>query len=121
MEGLYLFYGQETYLLEDAIKKIKKSFDKLVEGINFIRIDETNASKLISNIETPCFGFDRKLIIVKNSGLFKKDGKRKNADISNIMDNVAKYITENIETIKLDNTVIFVEDEIEKNKLYKTI
>ena len=77
MESLYLLYGQETFLLEDFIKKIKKSFDKLVEGINFIKIDETNVNQLISNIETPSFGFDRKLIIVKESGLLKKEGKKK--------------------------------------------
>ena len=77
MDSLYLLYGQETYLLEDFVKKIKKSFDKLVEGINLIKIDETNINQLISNIETPCFGFDKKLIIVKDSGLLKKEGKKK--------------------------------------------
>ena len=45
MDSLYLLYGQETYLLEDFIKKIKKSFDKLVEGINYIKIDETKIYK----------------------------------------------------------------------------
>ena len=27
MESLYLLYGQESYLLNDTVKKIKKSFD----------------------------------------------------------------------------------------------
>ena len=121
MESLYLFYGQETYLLEDSIKKIKKSFDRLVEGINFIKIDETNVNQLISNIETPCFGLDRKLIIVKDSGLLRKEGKKKNNNLANMIDNISNYIRENIETIKLDNTIVFVEGEVEKNKLYKVI
>ena len=66
MDNLYLFYGQESYLLEESVKKIKKSFKELLEGINLIRIDENNVNQLISNIETPCFGFDKKLIIVRN-------------------------------------------------------
>lgn len=121
MESLYLLYGQELYLLEDTIKKIKKSFDKLVEGINLIKIDESNVNELISNIETPCFGFDKKLIIVKNSGLLKKEGKKKNTYLSNLIDRVSEYIVENIETIKQDNVIVFIEQEVEKNKLYKTI
>lgn len=121
MESLYLLYGQENYLIEDTVKKIKKSFDKLVEGINFIRVDETNVSQLISYIETPCFGFDRKLILVKDSGLLKKEGKKKNTSLANMIDNVATYIKENINNIKQDSVIVFVEAEAEKNKLFNVI
>ena len=121
MESLYLLYGQETYLLEDFVKKIKKTFDKLIEGINFIKIDETNINQLISNIETPSFGFDKKLIIVKDTGLFKKEGKKKNNVLAGLIDRISDYIKENAEIIKQDNVIIFIETEAEKNKLYKTI
>ena len=121
MESLYLFYGQEEYLLEESVKKIKKSFNELLEGINLIKIDESNVNQLISNIETPCFGFDKKLIIVRNSGLLKKGGKKKNAYISGLVDKISEYIKENIENIKKDNVIVFIEEEVEKNKLYKVI
>ena len=121
MEGLYLLYGQEEYLIEDTLKKIKKSFDKLVEGINLIKIDESNINELISNLETPCFGFDKKLIIIRNSGLFKKEGKKKNTYIANLVEKISEYIKENIDNIKLYNIVVFVEQEAEKNQLYKVI
>ena len=121
MESLYLLYGQETFLLEDFMKKIKKSFDKLVEGINLIKIDETNINQLISNIETPCFGFDKKLIIVKESGLLKKEGKKKNTYLSNLVESVSDYIKDNIDIVKQDNVIVFIESEVEKNKLYKVI
>lgn len=121
MDSLYLLYGQETYLLEDFIKKIKKSFDKLVEGINYIKIDETNINQLISNIETPCFGFDRKLIMVKEANIFKKEGKRKNTATSAISEKIAEYISNNIDNVKQDNVIVFVETEVEKNKLFKVI
>ena len=121
MEGLYLFYGEETYLIEDSVKKIKKSFAELVEGINYIKIDESNIQALISNIETPCFGFDKKLIIIKNSGILKKEGKKKNSYVLTLAEKIADYIAENITTVLQDNVIIFIEDDVEKNKLYKVI
>ena len=45
-----LLYGEETYLLETRLKKIKKEFGELVKGINFIQIDESNANELIDDI-----------------------------------------------------------------------
>ena len=121
MEGLYLFYGEETYLIEDSVRKIKKSFTELIEGINLIRIDESNIQALISNIETPCFGFDKKLIIVKNSGILKKEGKKKNSFLSGLAEKIADYIKENIDTVIQDNVIVFIEEDVEKNKLYKVI
>ena len=75
LHSVYLFYGEETYLLENAVKKIKKIFGDLILGINYIQINETNANGLISDIETPAFGYEKKLIIVKNSGILKKEKK----------------------------------------------
>ena len=72
---LYLLYGEEVYLLEKVERKIKKIFGNLVLGINYIQIDEKNIENLITDIQTPPFGFNKKLIIVKNSGLFNKTNK----------------------------------------------
>ena len=38
--SLYLFYGEEKYLLENAVKKIKKLFGELILGINYIQIND---------------------------------------------------------------------------------
>ncbi len=73
--AIYLFYGEETYLLENRVKKIKKDFGEQVKGINYIQIDDTNVEELIADLETPAFGFPKKLIIAKNTGLFKKEKK----------------------------------------------
>ena len=32
--------------------------------------------EIISDLETPSFGFDKKLIVAKNTGLFKKEGRK---------------------------------------------
>lgn len=77
LNSIYLLYGEERFLLESDVKKIKKLFGEMISGINYIQIDETNVEELISDLETPAFGYEKKLIVVKNSGLFKKEGKRK--------------------------------------------
>ena len=53
--------------------------ESLFYGINYIQIDETNIQELIADLETPALGFEKKLVIVKNSGLFTKEGKRQNS------------------------------------------
>ena len=73
LHGLYLLYGEEQYLLEQSVKKIKALFGECVIGINYIQIDENNVGQLIADIETPSFGYEKKLIIAKKCGLFKKE------------------------------------------------
>lgn len=121
LNSIYLLYGEEVFLLESIVKKIKKQFGEIIPGINFIHIDETNVEELISDLQTPAFGYEKKLIIVKNSGLFKKEGKRKNAKLSELKEKVASYIKDNKDDIKEYNIIIFIEDDIEKNALYKVI
>ncbi len=115
---IYLLYGEEKYLLETKLKKIKKEFGDCVQGINYIQLDEQNISEIISDIETPAFGYSQKLIIAKNTGLFKKDRKKANNALS---DSVAEYIENHVDILKQDITLVFVEDEADKNDLYKAI
>lgn len=121
INGIYLFYGQEHYLLENMVKKIKKNFGDLVNGLNYIKIDNSSIDNLITEIQTPAFGFEKKLIIIKDTDLLKKQGKKKNQSISEKVEKVSNYIEENIEQIREYNVILFIEDEIEKNKLYKAI
>jgi len=124
--AIYLFFGEEQYLIETKVKKIKKDFGDLIQGINYIQIDETNVEELISDLETPAFGFSKKLIIVKNTGLFKKEKKTatkkeaKNGKLT-LAEKVAKYIQENEKEITQTIELVFVEEEVDKNTLYKVI
>ena len=118
LNSLYLLYGEEIYLLEKTVKNIKKSFGEIVSGINYITIDQDNLNTLIPNIETPAFGFEKKLIIVKSQGkLFKKTAKAKNVEA----DKIAEYIEENIKLINEAVILVFIEQEINKGSLTKTI
>ena len=119
-----LFYGEEIYLKEARVKKIKKEFGNLINGINFIQIDENNVKEIISDIETPAFGYEKKLIIAKNTGLFKKEKKTAKgieAELIKFSNKIADYINENIDLINSAVELIFVEETAEKNELYKAI
>ena len=120
LKSLYLFYGDERYLIEETVKKIKKFFDNLQKGINYIEISENNITDIIQNLETPAFGFNKKLIIVRNSGLFKKDTK--SGSISSNREKIENYLKDNFEYIKNDNVLVFIEEDALKNlNIYKTI
>lgn len=146
--AIYLFWGEETYLLETRLKKIKKEFGEQIQGINYIQIDDTNVEELISDLETPAFGFSKKLIIAKNTGLFKKEKKStsktkalqksekedankeegkstkkkgKSEEKLTLPEKLASYLQNNINEINETIDLIFVEEEPEKNTLYQTI
>ena len=122
IRSLYLLYGEELFLLESCLKKIKKIFGECIKGINYINIDETNVKELLSDIETPAFGYDKKLIVVKNAQILKKEGKRKNEVIANLRNKINETIVQNIETIENSVILVFVEEEVdEKQDLFKTI
>ena len=122
MGSLYLLYGQDTFLLEQQLKQIKKSFGEIVKGINYIAIDENNIQELISYIETQAFGYEKKLIIARNTGIFKREGKGKVGGASKeLKDKINSYLKENIDMINDSVILVFVESETEKNSIYNTI
>ena len=121
LNSVYLLYGEETFLLENCLKKIKSNFGDIVDGINFIKIDDTNIDKLISNIEVPAFGFEKKLIIAKNTGILKKETKKKDGQNAIIQKRISDYIQNNIDIINESCVIVFVEQEVNKVELYKTI
>ena len=122
LKSLYLLYGEELFLLETILKKIKTLFGETIKGINYILIDESNINELIANIETPAFGYEKKLIIARNTGILKKEGKRKNTETAKIKEKVNNYIKENIKIINESTVLVFVEEEADKKQeLYTTI
>lgn len=122
LQSLYLLYGEELFLLEDSLKKIRKLFGECIKGINYITIDETTCHELIANIETPSFGYEKKLIIARNTGLLKKEGKRKNVELAKMKEKVTNYLKENIKVINSSVVLVFVEEEVDsKQELYTII
>ena len=126
LNSIYLLYGEELFLLESSLKRIKSLFvqeiGECVQGINYISIDDQNVKEIIANIETPSFGYEKKLIIARNTNIFKKEGKRKSQEIENIKEKLNSYIEENIDTINDSVVIVFVEEDVDtKQALYKQI
>ena len=117
LRNIYLLYGEEMFLLESVLKKIKKQFGDLIYGINYVNIGEENINSILSEIETPAFGYEKKLIIVRDSGLLKKEGKRKNVKFAEMKEKLVDYIQGLSDSIVL----VFIEENIEKDNLYKII
>lgn len=121
LHSLYLLYGEETFLLETSLKKIKNNFGELVKGINYIMLDETNIQNIISDIETVGFGYEKKLIIARSTNLFKKSKKTTSSKDNSLETNLANYINKNAEEMKETVVLVFVEEAVEKNKLTEAI
>jgi DNA polymerase-3 subunit delta len=117
LKEIYLFYGEETYLMDTCVKKIRTLFGEAIKGINYIEIDDTNLEKLISDLQTPSFGYPKKLVIVKNTGLFKREVKKKGANFADLRDKICAYLKESSDIIKQDNIVVFVEESVDKGKM----
>ena len=78
--------------------------------------------KLFQTLRHPAFGYEKKMIIAKNTGLFKKEKKTaKGAELIKLSNKIADYINENIDLIDSAVELIFVEETAEKNELYKAI
>ena len=126
---IYLLHGEDSFLIEQFVKKLKKDFGDIQPGINYVQIDESNVQNLISDIETPAFGYAKKMINEKNTGLFKSKKKSKSDDDSDdeeskedsksLSKDIAEYLANNkIEDVEL----VFIEDKIDsKLKIVKVI
>ena len=119
LKPIYLLYGGEQYLIDTCVNKIKKNFGELLLGINYIVLDESNIDNLISDIEMPAFGYDKKLIVIRNSGLFKKDGRKKTG--TPIQEQIAEFINNNMDIISEAVVLVFVETGADKNSVFEAI
>lgn len=120
-ETIFLLFGEETYLLENSLKRIKKNFGETINGINFVTLYENGIESLIQEIETPAFGYEKKLIIVRDSKIFQRGGKGKSKEKEQIIEKINNYIKENYNDIIKDCVIVFIEESVEKNKLYNTL
>ncbi|KPI50869.1 DNA polymerase III subunit delta [Clostridioides difficile] len=111
-EKMYLFYGREYYLIENAIKAFKDSLNEGMLDFNLDIIDgkEIVLNQLISSIETLPFMDDRKIVIIKDFELLK--GKKKN-----FTDSDEKYLIEHLDNTPDTTTIVFVVyGDIDKRK-----
>jgi len=111
LNNIYLFYGDEQYLIDSIIKKIEKMV--LGENINGMTKNEFrdnfDIQELINAVNTmPMIG-NKKVVICRNSELFK--GNTKNEQLLKLFDTISK-----------DAYLIFVEKQVSVSNIqYKKL
>lgn len=106
--NLYFFYGEEQFLLENKIKSIKNALlDADFADMNYVQFEEKkqNLAQLTEELMSVPVMSDKKLVVVKNSGLFG------NAKLTQY-----KTVCEMIADIPEYMCVIFCEKEFDKKK-----
>lgn len=103
IKNVYLFYGEEVYLINDALEKLKRKLvDPSLEQLNYTILDakEISVEKIVDTCETLPFMSEKKLVYIKGLDIFK--GKSKN-----FSEEDQKYIVDYIKKIPESATVVF--------------
>ena len=111
-ENIYLLYGREYYLIDNAIKNLKESLNESMLDFNLDVIDgkEVFLDQLLSSVETLPFMDDNKITIVNDFELLK--GKRKN-----FSEGDEKYFIDYLDNISESTVLVFVVyGEVDKRK-----
>lgn len=109
LKQVYLLYGEEDYLRRQYRDKLKKALTGDSDSMNchYFEGKDIRVGEVIDLAETLPFLADRRVIIIENSGLFKRGGEQ-----------LAEYLKEPSETAFF----VFVEKEIDKrSKLFKAV
>lgn len=109
LKSAYLFYGEESYLKTLYKKKLKEACIAKEDTINFNQYEgkHINTGEIIDLAETMPFFANRRLILMENTGFFKKS-----------CDELADYIAQ----APSSTTLLFVENEVDKRtRLYKAV
>ena len=108
-KNAYLLYGEEIYLIRQYRDKLKNALIADGDTMNFSAYEGAGIDQnaIVDLAETMPFLAERRVILIENSGLFKKDG-----------DVLAEYLP----TVSESTNFIFVESEVDKrSKLYKAL
>ena len=114
VRNLYLFYGPEDYLKQYYMNQIENlSLNKEFKSLNKINYEgKLDTRKIIDNAETIPMFSDKKLVIIRNSSLFKANKKALEDD--NKGKPVKEEILEFLKNIPTYTTILFYETEIDK-------
>ena len=113
LEKLYLFFGDESFLIDFYIKKITQ----LVPHMDFPEFNHilVNSEMPLAEVSEAMEAFpmmtDKKLVIINDSGAFKSKASAE----------LKEFYTRKIEQIPDDTVVIFRESDVDKRSgVYKT-
>ncbi|ONI43841.1 DNA polymerase III subunit delta [Candidatus Epulonipiscioides gigas] len=113
MNECYLIYGKDNYLKNRRLQQLKSNIISADDMMNYTIFDGKNCdiNKIIEEAETFPFFSEKKVIVVKESGLFIAGRKNDSEKILLWLKNFPQYLY-----------LIFLESKIDKRTmLYKTI
>ncbi|MGB9679227.1 MAG: DNA polymerase III subunit delta [Thermoanaerobacteraceae bacterium] len=121
LKNVYLFYGEEKYLLNDALKRLKaKVLNEATEEFNFIIINEISNDKLVDKIINDCETLplmsEYRLIVVENEEALLKIDDESSAKLIG-------YLEKELSSKDIKSIIVFIaKDKIDtRRKLYKSI
>ena len=123
LKSVYLFYGEEEYLIDHSLKLVKDIFiDKAFEPLNYIELEgkDLEFDTIMNACETLPFMSEKKIVVIKDLPLFKSKKEEGEAKTKASKDPLINYI----ETLEDYIILVFVEKtkSIRKsNALYKRI
>lgn len=82
LKPAYIFMGQEEYLMNDSIDRLKARYKNSFEEINFINLEgrDSDLDRLINACETLPFMSDKKIVILKDVGRFLENLEKNQED-----------------------------------------
>ncbi|MDI6603585.1 MAG: DNA polymerase III subunit delta [Thermoanaerobacteraceae bacterium] len=110
---VYVFYGEEKFLLDDAYKKLKNILlNGIADEMNCLMIEEANLDNIIDACETLPFMSQHKLVVVKDQDMFKRLDDR---SIKKLIDYIGNKNNDNILLFMFGDTIDM------RKKFFKTI
>jgi len=109
LKQMYLLYGAEQYLIRQYRDKLKRALVSEEDTMNFSAFSgsDINQKEIIDLAETLPFFAEKRMILIEDSGLFKKSAEE-----------LADYLASVPET----TCFVFVEKEVDKKtKMYKEV
>lgn len=121
MKNLFLFTGEETYLLNEEISRWKKGFIEKHGDINLISLDavETPIHEIMAAVNAIPFLGDKRLIFIH--GLPEKSKTRNKDKVSKAdekRDEQLKKLGEDLKEISETSIVVFVQSQPDKRKSF---
>lgn len=94
IQSLYLFSGEELYLIDETINRVKKHYmDKSLETINFTILNGKNISQedIINACETLPFMSEKKMVVLTEVSLFLEDGIKDEKEFYKYLDKIGDH------------------------------
>ncbi|MBZ2175751.1 DNA polymerase III subunit delta [Schnuerera sp. xch1] len=123
LDPVYLFYGEEEYMLDYTLKILKDVFiDESFEALNYIALEgiDINFDKIINACETLPFMSEKKIVVIKDFPSLKSKNEEGNNSLEIDIKTLSKYI-EKLEDYICLVFIVKQKDVRKSNVLYKSI